>query len=135
LIGLQDSPLEPQRLIDELRSDGDGAVVVFVGTVRDHNRGRRVRYLEYHAYPEMAERELRRLAAEARERYSIGDVALVHRTGRLDVGEASVVVAVAAPHRAAAFEACRFLIDTLKRTVPIWKKEFFEGGEAWIEGS
>jgi molybdopterin synthase catalytic subunit len=108
---------------------------VFVGTVRESNRGRRVLHLEYDAYPEMAESEMNKLILEAGERFDISSVALVHRTGKLEIGEVSVAAAVAAPHRVAAFDACRFVIDTLKRTVPIWKKEVFEGGEVWIEGA
>jgi len=112
----------------------DGAVCCFVGVVRDHNAGRRVHYLEYEAYEEMALSQMGELEDEARRRWPVSDVRLVHRLGRLEIGEASVAVAVASPHRAEAFEACRFLIDTLKKKVPIWKKEHFEGGTCWIEG-
>jgi molybdopterin synthase catalytic subunit len=94
-----------------------------------------VLYLEYHAYPEMAESEMERLRRQTIESYAVSEVAIVHRTGRLEIGDASVAIVVAAPHRAEAFEACRHAIDTLKKTVPIWKKEFFEGGEVWIEGT
>ena len=134
MVRLQETPIDSNALVEELRQDEDGAVVLFLGTVRDHNLGRRVRYLEYHAYPEMAERELGRLERQARERWSINGVAVVHRIGRLEIGETAVAVAVSSAHRAEAFEAGRHLIDTLKHTVPIWKKEFFEGGEEWIEG-
>jgi molybdopterin synthase catalytic subunit len=115
-------------------SSADGAVCVFTGVVRDTNAGRRVRFLEYESYEEMALGQMRELAAEARARWPVSDVRLVHRLGRLGIGEASVAVAVASPHRAEAFEACRFLIDALKRQVPIWKKEYFEGGACWVEG-
>jgi molybdopterin synthase catalytic subunit len=115
-------------------SPADGAVCVFAGVVRDTNAGRRVRFLEYEAYEEMALGQMQELAAEARRRWPVSEVRLVHRLGRLEIGEASVAVAAAAPHRAEAFEACRFLIDTLKRQVPIWKKEHFEGGACWVEG-
>lgn len=111
-----------------------GGIVTFEGTVRDHARGKRVRYLEYDAYPEMAEQEMARIAAEVERRWHTDRVALVHRIGRLEIGEVSVVVAVACPHRAEAFEACRYAIDTLKNTVPIWKKEVAEDGEEWVEG-
>ncbi len=115
----------------EIRQDADGALAVFVGTVRDHHRGRKVLHLEYSAYPEMAEKEMAAIEREALETFEIRELQMVHRVGRLELGEASVAVVVAAAHRAAAFEACRFVIDTLKERVPIWKKEFFEGGEAW----
>jgi len=112
----------------------DGACCSFVGVVRDENAGRRVDFLEYEAYEEMALGQMEELAAEARERWPLSDVHLVHRLGRLEIGEASVAVAVASPHRGEAFAACRFLIDTLKKRVPIWKKEHFEGGAVWVEG-
>ena len=131
---LQEGRIDVDALATSVRTDADGAVATFVGTVRDHNAGRRVRYLEYHAYPEMAESEMRAIESEARERFGVGRVEVVHRVGRIEIGEASVAVAVASPHRAEAFDACRFVIDTLKRRVPIWKKEHFEGGAAWIEG-
>jgi molybdopterin synthase catalytic subunit len=112
----------------------DGALCLFVGVVRDENGGRRVLRLEYEAYEDMALPLMDKIAAEARERWRITDVRIVHRLGRLEVGEASVVVAVASPHRREAFEACRYAIDTLKATVPIWKKEFYGDGEVWLEG-
>lgn len=132
MVRLQPEPIVLDELIATVRSAGDGAVATFLGTVRDANRGRRVLYLEYEAYGGMAEREMERIVADARARFEISDVAIVHRTGRLEVGEASVAIAVAAPHRAAALEATRFVIDTLKRTVPIWKREHFEGGSVWV---
>jgi molybdopterin synthase catalytic subunit len=113
---------------------GDGGVVTFRGIVRDNSRGKRIRYLEYDAYPEMAEQEMAKIAAEVERRWQASHVAMVHRIGRLEIGECSVVVAVACAHRAEAFEACRYAIDTLKTTVPIWKKEVAEDGEEWIEG-
>jgi molybdopterin synthase catalytic subunit len=112
----------------------DGALCLFVGVVRDHNGGRRVLRLEYEAYEEMALPLMEKIAAEARERWRITQVRIVHRLGRLEVGEASVAVAVASPHRREAFEACRYAIDTLKASVPIWKKEFYADGEVWLEG-
>jgi molybdopterin synthase catalytic subunit len=122
--------------VDALRaiSPADGAACLFVGVVRNDNAGRRVLHLEYEAYEEMALAALRGIEAEARRRFPVSDVRIVHRLGRLEIGEASVAIAVSSPHRAEAFDACRYAIETLKRTVPIWKKEFFEGGEVWIEG-
>lgn len=111
-----------------------GATVTLDGYVREWTRGRRTDYLIYEAYPSMALREMRCLGTRAREQFEINHVGIVHRTGRLDIGETSVCISVSAPHRGAAFAACEWLIKELKRTVPIWKKEFYEGGEAWIEG-
>jgi molybdopterin synthase catalytic subunit len=135
LVRLQKDEIRIEKLLEAVGSRRDGAVAVFVGTVRESNRGRRVLHLEYDAYPEMAESEMNKLILEAGERFDISSVALVHRTGKLEIGEVSVAAAVAAPHRVAAFDACRFVIDTLKRTVPIWKKEVFDDGEVWIEGA
>jgi len=112
----------------------DGAVCLFVGVVRDHNDGRRVRYLEYEAYEEMALPLLAEIEADLRRRWPVSEVRLEHRLGRLEIGEASVAVAVSSPHRAEAFAACRHAIDTLKQRVPIWKKEFYADGSAWIDG-
>lgn len=131
---MSDRPLDVGEAVRLVSGPGMGGLVTFLGAVRDRARGRDIRHLEYEAYPEMAEAEMRKLAQEAASRFEITAVALVHRTGRLEIGEASVAVAVAAPHRGAACDACRFVIDALKRTVPIWKKEFFEGGQVWIEG-
>jgi molybdopterin synthase catalytic subunit len=111
-------------------TSADGALCLFVGVVRDHNEGRRVLRLEYEAYEEMALSLLEKIAAECRERWRVTDVRIVHRLGRLAIGEASVAVAVASPHRWEAFAACRHAIDTLKATVPIWKKEFYADGDA-----
>ncbi len=132
---LQTDPIRLEELLLAVAARGDGAVALFCGTVRDENRGRRVLSLEYQAYDEMARQEMERVGDEARARFPISRLAIVHRTGSLQVGDVSVAVAVAAAHRAEALEACRFVIDTLKRTVPIWKKETFEGGEVWIEGA
>jgi molybdopterin synthase catalytic subunit len=112
-----------------------GATVSLDGYAREWTRGRRTLHLVYEAYAPMAERELRRLGREAHERFEIAHIGIVHRTGRLEIGETSVVIAVSAPHRRAAFEACEWAIKELKRTVPIWKKEFFEDGEVWVEGA
>ena len=116
-------------------SPADGAVCLFVGVVRNENQGRAVLRLEYEAYEEMALPLLEEIAAETRRLYPVTDVRLVHRLGRLEIGEASVAVAVSSPHRAEAFAACRFAIDTLKTRVPIWKKELYADGSAWLDGS
>jgi molybdopterin synthase catalytic subunit len=120
--------------VTDLERPEDGALVVFDGMVRNNSRGRRTMYLHYEAYEEMALEQMRALAAKALADFAIRDVAIVHRLGRLEVGESSVLIAVASAHRAAAFEACRWLIDTLKKTIPIWKKEFFEDGAVWADG-
>jgi molybdopterin synthase catalytic subunit len=112
----------------------DGAVVVFDGIVRNNTRGRQTLHLDYEAYEEMALKQMKALAVEARERFGVRAVTLVHRLGRLQVGETSVLIVVASAHRGAAFEACRWVIDTLKKTVPIWKKETFVDGEVWADG-
>src|SRR5512134_2842546 len=112
----------------------DGAVCLFLGVVRDENAGRRVLRLEYEAYEEMALPLMQEIVAEARRSFPVTELRLVHRLGRLEIGEASVAVAVSSPHRAQAFAACRFAIDALKARVPIWKKEFYADGSAWLEG-
>jgi molybdopterin synthase catalytic subunit len=113
---------------------GDGALCLFIGVVRDENDGRAVLRLEYEAYEEMALPLMEEIAASARRRWPISEIRIVHRLGRLEIGEPSVAVAVASPHRAAAFEACRYAIDELKSRVPIWKKEFYADGAVWLEG-
>src|SRR5262245_52429069 len=130
-------PLDAQavRALEEsVTTSGDGGVVTFQGVVRDNARGKQVRSLEYDAYIEMAEQQMAQIAAEVEARWEDSTVALVHRIGPLEIGECSVVVVVACPHRAEAFEACRYAIDTLKSTVPIWKKEIYADGEEWVEG-
>jgi len=128
------APLVPETFLQHVRRDESGAVALFLGVVRDHSHGRRVLYLEYDAYPEMAERKLREVAEEALARWPITDVAVAHRTGRLEIGETSLLVAVSSPHRHDAFAACHHIVNRIKEVVPIWKKEVWEGGEAWIEG-
>jgi molybdopterin synthase catalytic subunit/molybdopterin converting factor small subunit len=127
-------PIDSQGVLDSIKRPEDGAAVVFEGIVRNHSRGRKTLYLEYEAYPEMAIRKMEALAAEAIGWKEVRDVAIIHRLGRLEIGETSVLIVVASAHRAAAFEVCRRLIDTLKRTVPIWKKEYFEDGAVWADG-
>ncbi len=129
-----DTPIDARALAARVVCGSDGAVVTFEGITRDNADGRTVRYLEYEAYRDMALAQILGIVSEARERWVVGRIGVVHRLGRVNVGEASVAIVVASPHRAAAFEACRFVIDRLKKTVPIWKKEFFEDGEMWVEG-
>jgi len=121
-------------LVANAKQGSDGALVVFDGIVRDNTRGRKTIYLDYEAYEEMASRQIVELASQAIARFGIRHVTLVHRLGRLGVGDTSVLIVVASAHRAAAFEACHWLIDTLKKTVPIWKKEMFEDGAVWADG-
>ena len=127
-------PIDSQKLISEIKRGEDGAVAIFDGIVRNHSRGRPTLHLDYEAYEEMALRQMRQLAAQARERFGVRQVSVIHRLGRLQIGETSVLIAVASAHRAAAFDACRWLIDTLKQTVPIWKKETFADGAVWAPG-
>jgi len=126
-------PIDAASLRSGFASPQDGAAVIFEGIVRNHARGKRVRCLEYHAYEPMAVQKLEEIGAQARKDFPIRDIAIIHRLGRLDPGEISVVIMVVAAHRAAAFDACRYAIDAIKRSVPIWKKEFYEDGESWIE--
>jgi molybdopterin converting factor subunit 1 len=120
--------------LDRLKRGEDGAALVFEGVVRNQTRGRKTLYLDYEAYEEMALAQMEELAEQALGQFQVRDVAIVHRLGRLEIGETSVLIVVASAHRAAAFEACRWLIDTLKKTVPIWKKEYFEDGAVWADG-
>ena len=131
---IQDDPILPEQILAQLKCGEDGAVVVFDGIVRNHTRGRRTLYLEYEAYREMALAQMQELALKATQQFSIRDLCIIHRLGRLQIGETSVWIAVASAHRAAAFDACRWIIDTLKKTVPIWKKEYFEDGATWADG-
>lgn len=127
-------PIAAQVVIEKLKMPEDGAVVIFDGVVRNHTRGRRTLYLDYEAYEAMALKKMQGLAGEARSRFAVRQIAVVHRLGRLEIGETSVLIVVAAAHRGPAFEACRWIIDTLKKTVPIWKKEYFEDGAVWADG-
>jgi molybdopterin synthase catalytic subunit/molybdopterin converting factor small subunit len=124
--------LSLDAVVDEVRSDQAGAIATFVGTTRVQSRGRTVLHLDYEAYEEMAEQVMSEIAADLKERYDICEIAIHHRTGRVEIGETSVVIAVSAPHRQDALAACRDAIDTLKEQVPLWKKEVYEGGEEWI---
>jgi len=133
-IELVHSAIAVDVLTNHVRADRDGAIVTFDGFVRNESRGRATQYLEYEAYEPMALAKMREIAAQLHEKFAIHRVAIAHRLGRLEIGETSVFIAVSAPHRAAAFDACRFAIDTLKRTVPIWKKEYFQDGAVWADG-
>ncbi len=134
LFEVTDRELEPERLFNHVRKDAAGAVVLFHGVVRETNLGRNVEYLEYEAYPEMATKVMEQLVGELHSKWEITDVAIQHRTGRLEIGETSLLVAVSSPHRHEAFAAGEWLVDRFKDKVPVWKKEVFEGGEEWIEG-
>jgi molybdopterin synthase catalytic subunit len=127
-------PIQPRELVKSLKASEDGAVLVFDGFVRNNFKGRRTLYLEYEAYEPMAYAKMREIGAQIRAKFQIHRLAIVHRLGRLEIGDTSVLVAVSSPHRDAAFDACRYAIDTLKRAVPIWKKEYFIGGAVWAMG-
>ncbi|HXN18000.1 MAG TPA: molybdenum cofactor biosynthesis protein MoaE [Candidatus Binatus sp.] len=127
-------PIQPGELLEKLKTPEEGAVVVFDGFVRNNFKGKRTLYLEYEAYEAMALAKMNEIGEQIREKFPIRRVVILHRLGRLEIGETSVWIAVSSAHRNAAFEACRYAIDTLKRAVPIWKKEFFAGGAVWAEG-
>jgi len=127
-------PISTQAELDRLKLPQDGAAVIFEGVVRNHTKGRRTLYLDYEAYEAMALKQMEALAGQARSRFAVREVSLVHRLGRLEIGETSVLIVVASAHRGPAFEACRWIIDTLKKTIPIWKKEYFEDGSVWADG-
>jgi MoaE-MoaD fusion protein len=126
--------LDTSRILQDIKHPSDGALVVFEGIVRNHTRGRRTLYLDYESYEEMALKQMESLAAQALANFRIRDLRIIHRIGRLAIGETSVLIVVASEHRGAAFDACRWLIDTLKKTVPIWKKEYFDDGAVWADG-
>jgi molybdopterin synthase catalytic subunit len=134
IIQLTREPLDRNALVEAVTHASVGGIVIFEGVVRDNARGKQVRYLEYDAYIEMAKEQIRAIVDEAERRWGVEHVAVAHRFGRLEIGEASVIIVVATPHRAEAFEACHYIIDTLKTTVPIWKKEVATDGEEWVEG-
>lgn len=126
-------PIDEKEVTARVATPTAGAIATFQGVVRDNSLGRKVLYLFYEAYPPMAIMEMEAIENEVRERWEVEKVAITHRTGRLEIGEASVVIAISSPHRKDALEACQFSIDRLKQTVPVWKKEYWEGGEVWIE--
>ena len=126
--------LDARKLTQSVASEKDGALVTFAGIVRGNNRGKKVLFLEYEAYPDMAAKMMKRIGDEIQKTWGLTSVAMHHRVGRLNVGETSIVIVVSAPHRDDAFAACQYAINRFKRVVPIWKKEIFEDGELWIEG-
>ena len=130
-IVLTHEPLDPQELTARVQRPSHGASVTFLGVTRNHNDGRRVLYLEYEAYQQMALQEIQKIVAEVSARWPV-EMAVAHRLGRLEIGEVSLVVAAASSHRKEAFEACQYTVDCIKETVPIWKREVFEGGSVWI---
>jgi len=132
LFTVTNQPIDLNALVEYVTDPEAGAIVPFIGTTRNNNEGRRVIALDYEAYPEMAEKELARIGAEAKQKWPICKMAIVHRLGPVQIGEASVIIVVSSAHRDAAFAASRFAIEEIKKTVPIWKKEVFEGGEVWI---
>lgn len=134
LLLLVRDPIDHEALVEHVREPQDGAVVTFDGCVRDHSRGRNTLYLDYEAYEAMALGKIREIAEQVHEKFAIHRVAIAHRLGRLEIGETSVFIAISSEHRPAAFEACRYAIDTLKKTVPIWKKEYFADGAVWADG-
>ena len=133
--GITSEPLDVGALARLVEAPGIGAVVTFLGIVRDHNQGRRVEHLVYEAYEPLAERSLARIVDEVRDRWPSVTLAVHHRIGRLDIGEASVAIAAGSAHRADGFAACRYAIERVKQIVPIWKHEYFQGGDVWIEGA
>jgi molybdopterin synthase catalytic subunit len=138
LLAIGPAPLALEPLVSAVaaESDGvDGAIVTFLGLVRNHNQGRRVQYLEYEAYAPLALNTFGRIAGETRDKWKGVRLALHHRTGRLEIGEASVAIVAASPHRGDAYAACRYVIERVKQIAPIWKREFFDGGDVWIEGA
>ncbi|MFC1993844.1 MoaD family protein [Chloroflexota bacterium] len=132
LFQITDKPILPEDVISKIQGNEYGGVVVFIGKVRSYSHGKQVLHLEYDAYPEMAEKKMRDIATEIKDKWALKEVAFCHRTGKLEVGEAAVVIAVAAPHRREAFAACQYAIDRLKKTVPVWKKEVWADGEIWV---
>lgn len=134
LLLLVRDPIDHQALVEHVREPQDGAVVTFDGCVRNHSHGRGTLCLDYEAYEAMALGKIREIAEQVHQKFAIHRVAMAHRLGRLEIGETSVFIAISSEHRPAAFEACRYAIDTLKKTVPIWKKEYFADGAVWADG-
>jgi molybdopterin synthase catalytic subunit len=134
VIELVRAPIRTREFVESAKAPSDGAVAAFEGIVRNNSKGRATLYLEYEAYEPMALRQMRAISAEMRAKFAIDRIVMVHRLGRLEIGETSVLIVVSSPHRAAAFDACRYGIDTLKRTVPIWEKEYFADGSMWADG-
>lgn len=128
-------PIEIEAITSRLQDPENGALVVFEGVVRNNANEKKVRFLEYDAYESMALKKIEEIGLQAKEKFDIRDIAVVHRLGHMEIGECSIVIAVASAHRGPAFDACRYAIDTIKKIVPIWKKEFYEDGDVWIEGA
>ncbi len=135
MVEITPNPLYPEQLINKIRKNSHGAVVTFIGTVRGSSEDKKVLYLEYEAYEEMAQKKLQQIIDEINQKWQLQDVAISHRTGRVNVGETALVIVVAAPHRKQAFAACEYAIDRLKQIAPFWKKEVYEKGESWVEHS
>jgi len=133
-VSLTRNPINSVKTLEKIKADPDGAVVVFDGIVRNNTRGRQTLYLDYEAYEEMALKQMQALRQQAMEQYKVREINIIHRLGRIEIGETSVLIVVASAHRGAAFDACRWVIDTLKKTVPIWKKEHFVDGAVWSDG-
>lgn len=133
MIKISDKPIDIQACIDAVQSERAGAIDVFIGTVRNHNNAKEVVRLEFETYDVMAVKKMEELASQAYNRWDIEKIVMIHRKGVLQIGDVAVVIAVSTPHRVASFEACQWLIDTLKTVVPIWKKEIYESGEEWLE--
>lgn len=133
MIEVTEKPLNPEHITNLVRRDSHGAIVIFLGTVRDNSLGKKVLFLQYEAYREMAEKKLREITDEIKKRWGLDQVAISHRIGHMNVGEISLVIAIGSPHRKEAFAACEYAVDRIKQIVPIWKKETFEDGECWVE--
>lgn len=135
MVLITEKPLNPEEIVSGLKKDTYGAVATFLGIVRGYARGKKLLYMEYDAYREMAEKKLQEIVEEIKTKWKLEDVAICHRIGRLEIGETSLVVAIASPHRKEAFQACQYAVDRIKHTVPIWKKEVdVDGGGHWVEG-
>jgi len=135
LYNITDQPIKTETLIDEMRVETSGAIATFHGIVRKPSRGREVLYLEYSAYKSMSQKVLEQIGDEIYARFEVDKVLIIHRTGRLEIGETSIFIAVAAPHRKAALEGCSYAIERIKQILPVWKKEVWDGGEKWIQGA
>jgi len=135
MVELISEKISVDKILNAVEDPSTGAVVLFLGRVRDHANGRQVTRMAYEAYSEMAQKKMQEIEDEVKNRWPVQKITMIHRTGELELGEVSVAIAVACPHRKEAFEACRFAIDTLKETVPIWKKEHYTDGETWVEGT
>jgi molybdopterin synthase catalytic subunit len=133
-IEITNRPIKTQEVVDKVVKDTAGGIVTFIGTVRNNAGGKKVLYLEYEAYPQMAEKKIAEIIDEIKSKWQIEDISVTHRVGRLEIGDIAVVIAVSSGHRLEAFQACQYAIDRIKEIVPIWKKEFYEEGSKWIEG-